>query len=322
MPDRRISICMTTYNGGPFIGRQLECFAAQTRRPDELVVCDDRSTDETVAIVRRFAQDASFPVRLEVNPENIGIRRNFEKAIRLSTGDILFLSDQDDVWHPQKLARFEDTFDEDPGVGLVFADANVVDVQLRSLGYTFWKRLEFGPAEQARFEQDRGFEVLLRHCFVAGATLAFRAEYKGLVLPLSERWLYDAWIAMLISAAAKSRIVREPMNDYRQHPSQAMGGQKKGLWRRYVEAKRAVAAAFFVARAEEHQAVRDRLVERGDAREPILGMLEAKVRHCRERATMRRRAWLRAPLVIKELAAGRYHRYAHGWKTAALDLFV
>ena len=77
----RFSVAMCTYNGARFVGGQLESIAAQTRPPDELVVCDDRSSDETVSAVERFAREATFPVRLSVNERNLGSTKNFERAI-------------------------------------------------------------------------------------------------------------------------------------------------------------------------------------------------------------------------------------------------
>src|SRR5882724_11959920 len=98
MKGQRISVAMCTYNGAGFLSEQLESIAAQTRLPDELVICDDRSTDESVEIVRNFARHTPFSVRLEMNEENLGSTKNFEKSIGLCQGEIIALADQDDVW--------------------------------------------------------------------------------------------------------------------------------------------------------------------------------------------------------------------------------
>src|SRR5216683_3439034 len=114
---------MCTYNGARFLLHQLESIAAQTRLPNELVVCDDRSADESLEIVRSFAKRAPFPVRLEINEKNLGSTKNFEKAIGLCQGEIIALADQDDVWKPRKLAVLEKTLEEHPEAGYVFSDA-------------------------------------------------------------------------------------------------------------------------------------------------------------------------------------------------------
>src|SRR5205807_324109 len=102
-----ISIAMCTFNGGAFLGAQLESVASQDRLPDELLICDDRSSDDSVGIVTEFARSASFPTRLMVNDTNLGSTKNFEKAISLCRGNIVVLADQDDVWYRHKLERIE-----------------------------------------------------------------------------------------------------------------------------------------------------------------------------------------------------------------------
>src|SRR5262249_10160572 len=101
----KISIALCTYNGAKYLSSQLESYLAQTCLPDEVVVCDDCSQDETVTILNDFAIRAPFPVRILVNDQNLGSTKNFEKSISLCSGEIIFLSDQDDVWMPNKIER-------------------------------------------------------------------------------------------------------------------------------------------------------------------------------------------------------------------------
>src|SRR3989339_673267 len=98
-----ISIAMCTYNGEKYIEQQLNSFLTQTILPNELVICDDCSKDKTIEILQEFSKKAKFPVRIYLNEKNLGSTKNFEKAIGLSKGDIIFCSDQDDVWHNQKI---------------------------------------------------------------------------------------------------------------------------------------------------------------------------------------------------------------------------
>src|SRR5215217_714545 len=104
----KFSVAMCTYNGARFVAEQLASIAAQTRPPDELVVCDDRSTDATIAYVREFARTAPFPVRIFENEKNVGSTKNFERALELCEGDFIAFGDQDDVWLPEKLRKLED----------------------------------------------------------------------------------------------------------------------------------------------------------------------------------------------------------------------
>ena len=86
----KVSIALGTYNGAKFLPEQLESISAQAALPEELVVSDDCSTDETVAIIREFARRAPFPVKLNVNQKNLGSTGNFAEAIALCTGDAIF----------------------------------------------------------------------------------------------------------------------------------------------------------------------------------------------------------------------------------------
>src|ERR1051326_2811088 len=139
----KISVAMCTFNGEPYLQEQLNSFARQTRPPDELVICDDRSSDETRTISDSFARTAGFPVIVAGNEQTFGSPRNFEQAVSRCSGDIIALSDQDDVWLPAKLALLEAQFGKSARVGLVFSDAEVVDQDLRPTGRRMWN--EVGP---------------------------------------------------------------------------------------------------------------------------------------------------------------------------------
>src|SRR5690348_15623759 len=101
MPDMRVSVCMAVHNGARFLRPQVDSILSQLRQSDELVVVDDASTDASPAILESV-RDARL--RLLRNAENLGVLRSFEKALRRASGEIIFLSDHDDIWLPGKLA--------------------------------------------------------------------------------------------------------------------------------------------------------------------------------------------------------------------------
>ena len=123
----KVSIAMAAYNGADYLSEQLSSFLLQTRLPDELVVCDDASSDSTVSIIEEFALRAPFEVRLIKNKQNLGYIRNFEKALSLCQGDLIFLSDQDDVWFPEKVCYIEKFFLKDAARLLVIHDGKLFD---------------------------------------------------------------------------------------------------------------------------------------------------------------------------------------------------
>ena len=104
----KISIAMCTYNGAEFLSAQLQSILTQSRPPDEIIICDDRSTDDTQSLLRKFAAESAIPINVHINDQNLGSVKNFERAICLCTGDVIALSDQDDVWRNDKLQLFEE----------------------------------------------------------------------------------------------------------------------------------------------------------------------------------------------------------------------
>lgn len=166
----RFSVALATFNGGNFLSEQLQSYLTQTLLPAELVVCDDGSTDRTLDKLHFFAQVAPFEVRVVPNDFRLGLVQNFAKAISLCRGDLIALSDQDDVWRPDKLARLAQALNT-PGAIAAFSDAEVAAADLEPLGYTMWQRVRFTRREQAQIARGNGFAVLLKHRIVTGATL-------------------------------------------------------------------------------------------------------------------------------------------------------
>src|ERR1700739_4682208 len=110
----RISVAMCTCNGARYLEEQLESIALQSRLPYELIVCDDQSTDDTLAILKRFQAEATFAVKVVRNSQRLGSTRNFDQAIGLARGELIALCDQDDRWGTQKLERLFDAVPDNP----------------------------------------------------------------------------------------------------------------------------------------------------------------------------------------------------------------
>ncbi len=130
----KTSIAMATFNGAEYLQEQLESFLAQTRLPDELIVCDDGSEDDTLAILHAFQKTAPFHVEISENQTRLGCTKNFEKAASLCTGDLIFFSDQDDVWFENKLEVMIQFMENHPQVMVAVNDAEIVDEKLLPSG--------------------------------------------------------------------------------------------------------------------------------------------------------------------------------------------
>jgi glycosyltransferase involved in cell wall biosynthesis len=319
-----LSVALCTYNGARFLRQQLSSYISQQRRPDEIVVCDDRSTDDTLAILEAFADTAPFAVRIEQNPQKLGVAQNFARAISLCQGEIIALSDQDDVWFPDKLKTIHDAFSADPRIGMVFSDAIAIDENSRTLDYRLWDAVRFTKRERSTARRGQLMDVLLRHYVVTGATLAFRSAFRDLILPIPSYCLHDAWIGLLVTAVARTHIIDEPLIGYRQHPTQTSGGERVHSLLDQMKRARAITPDDYAETAQRFQELRNRFAESPYAinRRDLISALDQKIIHVRARERMHRTDGVDLPLICRELASGRYFRYSHAWKALLADLFL
>jgi glycosyltransferase involved in cell wall biosynthesis len=327
MSDCRISIALCTYNGAKYLAEQLHSYARQIRPPDEVVICDDGSTDATSEIVKQFSKTAPFPIKWHENERNLGTTKNFERAIRLCSGDIIFLSDQDDVWRDDKIALMVAKFAARPEAGAVFSDADVVDHTLKSLGYRMWRSAGFDRAQQRQMDAEGGsLKVLLKHNVVTGAAMAFRSKFVPQICPIPEGWIHDGWIALLIAGLSNLQPVREPLVQYRQHASNQIGGVRRTQLDRVESARsdgRALATAKYRLVAEQYRAARERLRPHtgGQHWKNLETPLSEKIRHIENRIWLREHQKVKLWYAFVELLSQRYFRYSAGWGSFLKDAF-
>ncbi len=202
-----ISIAMATYNGARYIREQLDSFAAQTLLPDELVVTDDGSSDETLTILKQFADSAPFTVRVVENDVNLGFTLNFAKALPLCSGEIVLLSDQDDLWFDNKISRIAEIMTGDPDCWLLVHDARIVDETLTWSGATKMGQIRSGYGVDATPD--------------TGALTAIRRVFLHMALPVPDAVVgHDVWLHTLCRAFEGHRTVLEDcLQSIRRHTS-------------------------------------------------------------------------------------------------------
>lgn len=200
----RVSVALATYNGERFLAAQLASIQAQSRLPDELVVGDDNSADATQALLAQFAAEAPFPVRVRVNRPGLGPGGNFAATIARCSGDVVFLSDQDDIWHPDKIARMLAFMAKTPGCLVALHDAALVDAEGAPLGRTMGQQIEASGAEAATG-------------LVAGCCMAFDGRLARLYDPAPDTTLHDVWLTSIADALQVRAYLPEPLIDYRRH---------------------------------------------------------------------------------------------------------
>ena len=207
----KISIAMATYNGAKYLQAQLESLSSQTRLPDELVVCDDKSTDDTIEVLEKFAKTAPFKIYIHRNKENLGYARNFEKIIGLCSGELIFLSDQDDVWFAEKIQCIEHVFETSLGLLVVINDVDITDTNLVPTGRTLLDNMKKIGKFSSKYH-------------VLGCATAFHAKMKPIIMPLPENkreksgvLAHDIWIHGLGEACRAKLILDKPLQFYRRH---------------------------------------------------------------------------------------------------------
>ena len=334
----KVSIALCTYNGVNFLPEQLRSFQQQTRPPDELIVCDDRSNDATVEIIEKFAQAAPFSVALHVNDENLGSTKNFERAISLCTGDFIFLSDQDDVWFPTKLEKFTAVFEQSKNVGMVFSDAELVGETLEPLGHRLWD-FSFPPEERRQAKAGKMVEVLLKKNVVTGATMAFRTTFRTMFSPIPTgipNTIHDAWIALIIAANANVSFLEEPTIFYRQHAGQQLGID----WKYKQKIKQTSRRERYAESIGFQQKEQERLIRFAEIIKfyPQFQKKTAEIRidelaesfieegnqmieHYEVRKNLPTEKLKRISPIIREFFTGRYKRFSKGFVSPVKDLF-
>ncbi len=315
-----ISVAMCTFNGGRFLGAQLDSIAAQDRVPDELVVCDDGSSDGCEEIVRQFSRRVAFPIRLVINEKNLGTIANFEKAISLCQGEIVALADQDDVWYRHKLARIEKSFLRSEATVAVFSDADLIDADSRLLRVRLWDSYQFTPGQQKRFANGHALAILTRNHIVTGATMAFRKKFFDVFAPFQD--FHDRWLAFLLAANGPFEPISEPLMQYRRHQGQQFGPGALTLRERVAQITSMDASVYLGEIERFHKLLEWLEKHKEDFRYAELAQKEIKrkILHLECRVRLPRQSVARIPEILREVFNGDYWRYSAGWKSVAKDL--
>ena len=314
-----ISVVLCTFNGARYLRQQIESILGQSRRPEQIIVCDDGSSDGSAELALQLLRGSGVEHRVEVNATRLGPSRNYERAIRLAEHEIVACADQDDVWHADKLSRLEAVLTASPELAAVFSDARAIDAEGRPIGFSQWGSCWFGPGVRAAHRADL-FPLLVRYPVVCGATLALRRAAALRCLPVGVGWLHDEWLALMCAATSRLAFVEAMLIDYRLHDAQAVGLVQPTLLARFKAAER-LDEAYFEAQIRRFTVLLERLKQHAPAPSPaVLARVEHKLGFLRRRAAIRGgnvNAWLTA---TSQLLDGSHHRYGHGFGSWLLDV--
>lgn len=196
-----ISVCLATYNGMPYLPEQINSILSQLSPSDEVVISDDHSTDNTIEYLKSLNDDR---IKIHVNRSK-GFVSNFENAMRLAQGDYIFLSDQDDIWMPNKVKVCMEALQK---YSLVNHNSQIVDAQNRDLGKDFFT---LHGSKQGYWQN------LLRNSYV-GCCMAFRRELLFHFLPFPPKIAsHDIWMGLMAERRGNPTFISEPLIRQRRH---------------------------------------------------------------------------------------------------------
>ncbi len=326
---QKLSVAMCTYNGAEFLSKQLESIKQQTMPIHELVVCDDGSSDETLAIIERFSKQVPFPVQVHSNPVNLGSSKNFEQCMALCQGDLLFLCDQDDVWMPEKVECCVQYLKEHPEHEAVFSNATMIDQAGFPTGKTSFEQIEFTSEVQALWQNGGSFRVLLKGYVVTGAALAIkkRALKKiGAVPHVTKELIHDGWIALNLSMSNQIGFINSCLIQYREHSNQQVGFKSKpahvSLLQRFTRSREEKLCTLR-KKADIAHALLKHFEEEEEINPAIKTALLRREAFYRMRANLSASRMLRFLPVIKHALQGSYQMEEGGkwWRPLLGDLF-
>jgi glycosyltransferase involved in cell wall biosynthesis len=218
-----ISVCMAAYNGDRYIKAQLQSILNQLRAKDEVIVVDDASTDKTKDVIASL-QDRR--VRLIEHEKNQGVLRAFEEAIRAASGEILFLTDQDDIWAPNKVLAVLQMFQLHPDTDVAVSDASLINDEGVPIAPSYY-------AQRGKFHS--GVLVNIIRCHFLGCTMAFHSRLRSKILPfpIEQPILHDLWIGLVNSfIGGKTIYIDRPLVYYRRHELNATGNKRISITRK------------------------------------------------------------------------------------------
>ena len=216
-----ISVCMATYNGEKFIKQQIDSILAQLNDEDELIISDDGSRDHTVEIIANYVDPR---IKLFYNSTRHGVIPNFENALRQSQGDYIFLADQDDIWHPDKVKICVEELQK--GNALVLSDAIIIDENNNTISPSFFA--------------ERNTKMGFGHNFIKssymGCVMAFRRELLKIFLPFPKYIaMHDLWIGYIVELVKLPHCFLErKLHYYRRHGNNVTGVAALSVWNRIL----------------------------------------------------------------------------------------
>lgn len=204
----KVSVAMATYNGEKYLNEQIDSILSQLDSEDELIISDDHSSDRTVSIINEYIK-RDPRVKLFMNEES-GVTSNFENAIKRTQNEIIFLSDQDDVWKEEKVQIVKSYYQQNPDILMIMSDITVVDNELNPQIESFYAY---------RGSRTGVLKNIIKNSYI-GCAMSFRKELKDRILPIPRNVpMHDMWIGLVADMNKGALLIPEKLIYYRRHHS-------------------------------------------------------------------------------------------------------
>jgi len=322
-----VSVAIATYNGEKFFFEQLESIRKQTVAPNEIVISDDNSSDDTLAVVDKalppeWRHDNGVALKILHNSQALGPGKNFEKAMSACTSDFIACADQDDLWVPHKLAAFLEVFSKNPQALLVHSDAELVDSKGTPMGMTLSQGLAVSATELEALHSGHSLPAIIKRNLVTGATMMVKKELLALAFPLPGEELHDGWLALVASLLDALVFVPEKLLHYRQHDSNQIGGKPMGVLDSVVAVQKSWIdmAAVLKAHNQDHAELLERLGDR--VSEVNKNIVFDRIAHNTWRIGLPTSRIFRVWPVLWGVIRGRYARYGRQPHDVVRDLLM
>jgi len=210
----KTSVALVTYNSEKYLRPQVDTILENLGPNDEVVVSDDGSTDSTMSILKDYAsKDPRFKL---FSISHSGCNANYENAISHCSGDVIFLSDDDNVWLPNKVRTVLQTFEKNPKLWLVMHDCSICDAELHEMKPSFLEDRKAKP----------GLLKNIMKCSYGGSLIAFRKELVAYIIPFPKKMpvFYDEWIGLEASKHGKVIFLHQVLSKWRRHTGSASTG--------------------------------------------------------------------------------------------------
>ena len=315
----KTSVVLCAFNGELFLKEQLYSIIKQTVLPDEIVIVNDCSIDNTDEIVKDFQDNCNIPFTYVVNSKNLGVLKSFSLGVDLAKNEIIIFSDQDDIWLSTRIERTVKEFHIDNSLDLFFSNGAIIDSNSNILKGSLFKSFGFNFILRVLFKISYPDYVLTKKFIVTGATMAVKASFAKRHYSNGVVYLHDMYLSSIAAHLRTIKFSCDKLIQYRLHNQQSVGviskKDSKKIYGQNLDVRKDYLAE--ISFLKTIQKILDLNYQR-NAR-----FVQKKVIHRSKRISIRDKSVFKRFILVQfEFLNLNYFLYSHGLKSYFRDLFL